>query len=106
MPERFCCFRFFYSNRRTVGTGITRTVPESLGHAFVRAGKYDEARAAFEKILKVRPNSGFAFPAIAEAYSRADDKANANEFYRRFLKSWANAGKDLSQVREAEKRLQ
>lgn len=83
----------------------TRPVLESLGQAFIRAGKYDEARNAFEKILKVRPNSGFAFLSIAETYSKANDKAKATEFYRRFLKSWSNADKDLLQIREAEKRL-
>lgn len=83
----------------------TRPVLESLGRAFMRAGKYVEARNAFKKILKVRPNSGFAFLAIAETCSKANDKTKANEFYRRFLKSWSNADKDLPQIREAEKRL-
>lgn len=83
----------------------TRPVLESLGAAYVRAGKFDEARAAFERILKLRPNSGFAFLAIARTYAKANDKAKAAEFYRQFLKVWVNADKNLPQVQEAEKAL-
>lgn len=83
----------------------TRPVLESLGAAYARAGKFGEARAAFEKILKARPNSGFAFLAIARSFEKSGDKAKANEFYKRFLKVWANADRDLPQITEAEKRF-
>jgi tetratricopeptide (TPR) repeat protein len=79
----------------------TRPVLESLGAAYARAGKYTEARAAFEKILKTRPASGFAYLAIARTYAKADDKAKAAEFYRQFLKVWERADKDLASVTEA-----
>ena len=81
----------------------TRPVLESLGQAFIRAGKYKEAMDAFEKILKVRPNSGFGFLAIARTYAKADDKTKATQFYKEFLKSWQNADRDLPQIQEAEK---
>lgn len=83
----------------------TRPVLESLGQAQIRAGKFEEARAAFEKILKVRPNSGFAFLAIARTYAKTEDKAKTAGFYKEFLKSWANADQDLPQIKEAEKWL-
>ncbi len=83
----------------------TRPVLESLGQAQIRAGKFEEARASFEKVLKVRPNSGFAFLNIARNYNKANDKPKAVQFYKEFLKSWANADKDLPQIIEAEKWL-
>lgn len=81
----------------------TRPVLESLGTAYLRAGKFDEAKTSFEKILKVRPNSGFAFLAIARTYEKAKDATKSDEFYKQFLKAWANADKDLPQIQEAQK---
>ena len=83
----------------------TRPVLESLGQAFVRAGKYDEAKTAFEKILKVRPNSGFAYLSIARVFAKAGDKTKAAESYRQFSNAWENADKELPQIGEAEKWL-
>lgn len=83
----------------------TRPVLESLGAAYIRAGKFAEARTAYEQILKVRPNSGFVYLAIARHFIRANDKAKASEFYKQFLQVWANADKDLPQIQEAEKWL-
>lgn len=83
----------------------TRPVLESLGAALIRGGKFDEARVAYERVLRLRPNSGFAFLDIAETYAKAGEKEKAAEFYRQFLKAWQNADKDLPQIREAENRL-
>lgn len=83
----------------------TRPVLESLGAAYIRAEKFGEARAAFEKVLQVRPNSGFAFLAIARTFAKAGDKTTATRFYKEFLKFWQNADRDLSQITEAEKWL-
>lgn len=79
----------------------TRPVLESLGAAYARAGKFAEARGAFEKILQARPASGFAYLQIARNYAKAKDTAKAAEFYRRFLKAWANADADLQAIQEA-----
>jgi tetratricopeptide (TPR) repeat protein len=81
----------------------TRPVLESLGAAYIRAGKFAEAEEAYKQILKVRPNSGFAYLGMARA--NGGDKAKAAEFYRQFQKTWTNADKDLPQIREAENRL-
>jgi tetratricopeptide (TPR) repeat protein len=79
----------------------TRPVLESLGAAYARSGKYTESRAAFEKILKTRPKSGFAYLAIARTFAKSGDKAPAGEFYKRFLKVWERADADLPAVAEA-----
>lgn len=83
----------------------TRPVLESLGEAYTRAGEYKEAESAFERILKVRPNSGFALLGIARANAKADDKTKAAHFHKEFLKVWQNADKELPQIQEAEKWL-
>jgi len=79
----------------------TRPVLESLAAAHMRAGKPADARAAYELMLKMRPNSGFAFLGIARADAKAGDKPKAGESLKRFASSWANADRDLPQVREA-----
>lgn len=79
----------------------TRPVLESLAAEHMRAGKPADARAAYERMLKLRPNSGFAFLGIARADAKAGDKPRAGESLKRFANSWANADRDLPQVREA-----
>lgn len=81
----------------------TRPILESLGAAFIRAGKFEDARGAFEKILKTRPESGFGYLGIARTYVREGNRAKAAEFYKRFLSTWRNADVDLPQIREARK---
>lgn len=83
----------------------TRPVLESLGAAYLRAGKFREAEQAFERILKLRPNSGFAFLGIARANAGANEKTKAARFQKEFLKAWQNADKELPQFQEAEKWL-
>ena len=74
---------------------------ESLAAAHMRAGKHADARVAYERMLNLRPNSGFAFLGIARADAKAGDKPRAGESLKRFTNSWANADRDLPQVREA-----
>ena len=83
----------------------TRPVLESLAAALIRAGKYKEAENAYERMLKARPNSGFALLGIARANAKANDNARAEQFHKEFLKAWQNADKELPQFQEAEKRL-
>jgi tetratricopeptide (TPR) repeat protein len=79
----------------------TRPVLESLGRAYLRAGRYDEAGSAYERVLEIRPNSGFALFGIAKAYAMADKKSEAKNAFRKFLTVWRNADKDLPQIKEA-----
>ena len=74
---------------------------EELGEAFLRAGRWQEARQAFAAVLKERPNSGHALWGIARTYALSDAGAEAEAAYRTFLKSWRYADEDLPQVIEA-----
>ncbi len=79
----------------------TRPVLESLAEAHIRAGKFDDAATAYERVLKYRPNSGFAYLGIARVHAKAGNKAKAAETYKQFEASWANADRELPQLKEA-----
>jgi tetratricopeptide (TPR) repeat protein len=73
----------------------TRPVLESLGAAYIRAGRYADAAAAFEKIMLARPNSGFALAGIARAYRKAGRPTEADDYQRKFASAWKSADKDV-----------
>lgn len=79
----------------------TRPSLESLGLAYVNAGKFAEAIAAYEDLLKLRPKTGFAYLGMARVYSKQGEKQKAAESYRQFLGVWKNADKTLPQMAEA-----
>jgi Flp pilus assembly protein TadD len=74
---------------------------EVLGLACIRAGKFSEAREAFQKALVKRPRSGFALYGIALAWDRQGDKVQAAKAYSDFLDAWSHADLDLPQIRAA-----
>lgn len=78
----------------------TRPVLESLAATYIRINKYEDAIRTYEKILKNRPNSGFALAGIARAYKKAGDETRSAEYYRQLAAVWRNADKDLSQMKE------
>lgn len=80
----------------------SRPALESLALAYIRAGKRDQAIEAYRDLLKLRPNSGFAYLGMARVYAGEGNKAKASESYRQFLNAWKNADKGLPQVAEAE----
>jgi tetratricopeptide (TPR) repeat protein len=74
---------------------------EVLGEALIRAGRYDEAREAYQRDLVERPHSGFALYGIATAWEKQGKQAEAAKAYREFLDAWSHADADLSQVKTA-----
>lgn len=82
-----------------------RPESESLGQALIRAGKYDDARQAFQQELHERPKSGFALYGIALAWDREGNRAEAVKAYGEFLNAWKNADRDLPQIQAAEARF-
>jgi tetratricopeptide (TPR) repeat protein len=79
----------------------TRPVLESLGEACIRAGKFDDARTAYEKILETRPKSGFAYLGIAKVHAKSGDAAKAADAQKHLNAVWRNADKDLRQTKAA-----
>jgi tetratricopeptide (TPR) repeat protein len=81
-----------------------RPVHESLGEVCLRAGRFDDARAAYQAALKRRPNSGHALLGIARTEAAAGREAEAARAYRAFLAAWPTADPDLPALREARAR--
>jgi tetratricopeptide (TPR) repeat protein len=80
----------------------TRPVLESLGEAYLRAKRFADAVAAYEKILTTRPHSGFVYAGLARVYARAGDAAKAAGARKQLAAVWRNADKDLPQPRGAQ----
>jgi tetratricopeptide (TPR) repeat protein len=80
----------------------SRPALEVLGLACIRAGKFDDARTAFQKALKQRPRSGWALYGIALAWDKQGKKPEAVNAYREFLDAWSNADSDLPQIKSAQ----
>lgn len=72
----------------------TRPVLESLGEAMMRAGRYSDAVAAFERVLIYRPNSGFAYLGVARASDKAGDGSRASAARQKLTSVWKNADRD------------
>lgn len=83
----------------------SRPALESLGYAAIRARQWDDARDAFNQVLKERPKSGFGYYGIALADEKQGDRAKAAAAYQTFLDAWKNADPDLPQVRNARRFL-
>jgi len=80
----------------------SRPALESLGHAFIRAAKYADARDAFEHELHERPRSGFALYGIALAWDKEGKHGEAAKAYRTFLDAWPHADPNLPQIKAAQ----
>ena len=74
---------------------------ESLGYAYINAGKWDLARKAFQEEMATRPASGHALYGIAQSYELAGDKKAAARAYADFLDAWKSADPDLPMVKHA-----
>jgi tetratricopeptide (TPR) repeat protein len=74
---------------------------ESLGYAYIRAGKWDLARRAFQDEMILRPASGHALYGIAQSYEAAGDTKAAARAYGDFLNAWKSADADLAMVEHA-----
>lgn len=80
---------------------FSRPESESIGYAWLSAGRYDKARAAFEDELRERPHSGHALYGIARSYELSGDWARAALAYASFLEAWPHADPDLTMVQHA-----
>ena len=78
-----------------------RPVAESEAEALLRAKDYAGAKAAFQKALEQRPNSGFELYGIALADELAGNAALAQTEYQVFLKAWPSADAKLPQILHA-----
>jgi len=78
-----------------------RPVGETEGAAMLRARRWSNAKAAFEKALSERPHSGFALYGIAVANEQLGDRQVASKTYADFLRAWKDADAGLPQIARA-----
>jgi TolA-binding protein len=70
-------------------------VRESLGAALLKAGKPDEAEAAFRDVLKHFPESGRALSSVEASLRQQGKDAEAKKVQRQFKKAWKHADTTL-----------
>jgi tetratricopeptide (TPR) repeat protein len=75
-----------------------RPVAETEAEALLRVKDYAGAKAAFQKALEQRPNSGFELYGIALADELSGNAALAQTEYQAFLKAWPSADAKLPQI--------
>lgn len=78
-----------------------RPVGETRGDALLRAGRYAEAKLAYEAALKDRPNSGYPLFGLAQVAAAQHDDAAARAAYSRMLAAWSHADTALPQMAAA-----
>jgi len=71
---------------------------DALGYMYIKARKFDEAREAFKRELKLRPNSGHDLYGIAQAYELEGRREDAARAYGEFLTEWKSADESLPMV--------
>jgi tetratricopeptide (TPR) repeat protein len=103
--EAIALFEKAVDKEKDVGYGeppqYGRPELESLGFAYLMAGKWVEARKAFQDEMITRPASGHALYGIAQSYEMAGDKVRAGRAYSEFLTAWKNADPDLPMMEHA-----
>ncbi|MEE8524153.1 MAG: tetratricopeptide repeat protein, partial [Thermoanaerobaculia bacterium] len=80
---------------------VTRPVRESLAVAYLRAGRWQDARRTYEQVLTGRPGSGHAWYGIAKSHELAGQEAETRGAYERFLEAWRHGDDDLEEIRDA-----
>src|ERR1700728_3410259 len=75
-----------------------RPVAESEAAAMMTAGKWADAKTAFQQALVERPKSGFALYGIAQAEEKGGDTVATTVAYKEFLRAWKNADPGLPVV--------
>ena len=63
-------------------------VRQSLGAALLKAGKLEEAEAAFRASFAKTPSNGWALRGLVEVYEKRGDKAAAAAARKRFAATW------------------
>ena len=67
----------------------------------VKAGRFREAVAAYERALELTPKRSATLLGLARARRAAEDHAGAAEAYRQLLTNWHRADPDVVAVAEA-----
>ncbi len=78
---------------------------DCLANAYLELGRFDEASAEYERILKFNPNYPLVHYHLAQAYERKGRPDQARVEYQQFLQIWKDADADIPEVIKARKAL-
>jgi tetratricopeptide (TPR) repeat protein/DNA-binding winged helix-turn-helix (wHTH) protein len=78
---------------------------DCLANAYFELGRWDEAIAEYERILRLNPNYPLVHYRLAQAYERKLQRDRARAEYEQFLQVWSNADSDIPEVVSARKAL-
>jgi len=73
----------------------TRPVVETLAWACEKAGRWKDARDAWQQSLKLRPGNGHALRGLAEAWAAEGNRDEAAKAYEAFRQAWKDADREL-----------
>lgn len=83
--------------------GGMELMEDCLANAYLELGRFEEAAAEYERILRLNPNYPLARYHLAEAYKHKGLYAEARANYQLFLEIWKNADADIPEIVEAKK---
>ena len=78
---------------------------DCLANAYLELGRYDEAVAEYERILKLNPNYPLVHYHLAQIFERKDQTDRARTEYEHFLNVWKLADADIPEVLVAKRAL-
>jgi tetratricopeptide (TPR) repeat protein/DNA-binding winged helix-turn-helix (wHTH) protein len=78
---------------------------DCLAKAYLELGRFDEAIAEYERILRLNPHYPLANYHLGLAFERKGQKEQARAAYQRFLEVWKDADADVPEVMSARKAL-
>ena len=78
---------------------------DCLANAYLELGRYDEAIAEYNRILKLNPNYPLLHFHLAQTYERKGQRDQARSEYEQFLQVWKDADADVPEVMAAKKAL-
>jgi tetratricopeptide (TPR) repeat protein len=81
-------------------------VEDCLANAYLELGRWDDAVAEYERLLRLNPNYPLAEYHLGQAYERKGRHDRARAAYERFLEIWRDADADIPEVIVAKKRLE
>jgi tetratricopeptide (TPR) repeat protein/DNA-binding winged helix-turn-helix (wHTH) protein len=79
--------------------------PDALANAYLELGRWDEAIAEYERLLRLNPNWAWAQFRLGVAFETKGERERAMAAYDRFLQVWKDADQDIPEVMEAKAKM-
>jgi tetratricopeptide (TPR) repeat protein len=81
------------------------TYEDCLANAYLALGRYDEAIAEYERILRLNPHYPLARYHLGQAHEKKGERDAAREDYQQFLQVWSRADADIPEIVDARRRI-